>query len=53
MFLAAPIITLLLSLINLALIPFSENIVLLDLNIGILFILGISSLSVYGVIIAG
>jgi NADH-quinone oxidoreductase subunit H len=53
MFLAAPIITLLLSLINLVLIPFNENIVLLDLNIGILFILGISSLSVYGVIIAG
>lgn len=53
MFFAAPIITLLLSLINLVLIPFNENIVILDLNIGILFILGISSLSVYGVIIAG
>ena len=53
MYSAAPILTLLLSLINWVLIPFDQYIVIGDLNIGILFILGISSLSVYGLIIAG
>jgi len=53
MFIAAPILALLLSLISWILIPFGENIVISNLNIGILFIFGISSLGVYGVIVAG
>merc|ERR1712226_1207092 len=53
LFTLAPIMTFLLSLISWAVIPFSENCVLSDLNIGILYLLAISSLSVFGIITAG
>jgi NADH-quinone oxidoreductase subunit H len=53
LYIAAPMLTLLLSLINWVIIPFDQTAVIADLNIGILFILGISSLGVYGIIIAG
>ncbi len=53
LFVFAPIITFSLSLLNWLIIPFGFNLVLLDLNIGLLYILMISSLSVYGIIIAG
>ena len=52
-FLIAPILTFILSLIGWAVIPFSENVVLADINIGILYLFAISSLSVYGIIMAG
>nr|YP_009968180.1 NADH dehydrogenase subunit 1 [Cyanidiococcus yangmingshanensis]QMX77281.1 NADH dehydrogenase subunit 1 [Cyanidiococcus yangmingshanensis] len=52
-YLMAPIITFFLSLASWAVIPFDEGFVLSDLSIGLLYVLAISSLSVYGIIIAG
>lgn len=52
-FLIAPIITLTLSLMGWAVIPFSDGMVFSDINIGILYIFGVSSLGVYGIIISG
>jgi NADH-quinone oxidoreductase subunit H len=52
-FLLAPILTFVLSLIGWSVIPFSKNIVISDINIGILYLFAISSLSVYGIIMAG
>lgn len=52
-FLLAPILTFILSLIGWAVIPLSENIVVSDINLGVLYMLAISSLSVYGIIMAG
>jgi len=53
LFILAPILTFLLSLTGWAVIPFSDNSVIIDLNIGVLYLLAISSLSVYGIIMAG
>jgi NADH-quinone oxidoreductase subunit H len=52
-FLLAPIVTFTLSLIGWAVIPFGEGIVLADINVGVLYLLATSSLSVYGIIMAG
>ncbi len=52
-FLIAPMITLILSLIGWAVIPFSPGVVLSDINVGILYLFAVSSLAVYGVIMAG
>ena len=52
-FLFAPILTFILSLIGWSVIPFSEKIVLADLNVGILYLFATSSLSVYGIVMAG
>jgi NADH-quinone oxidoreductase subunit H len=53
LFLAAPIITFILALIAWAVIPFSEGMVLADINVGVTYLLATSSLGVYGIIIAG
>jgi NADH-quinone oxidoreductase subunit H len=52
-FLAAPILTFGLSLIAWAVIPFDDGWVLADINVGVLYLFAISSLGVYGVIMAG
>jgi len=52
-FLIAPILTFLLSLIAWAVIPFDKGWVLADINVGILYLFAISSLGVYGIIMAG
>ncbi|MDP6709392.1 MAG: NADH-quinone oxidoreductase subunit NuoH [Alphaproteobacteria bacterium] len=52
-FTVAPMITFLLSLVAWAVIPFAEGVVLADINVGILYLFAISSLGVYGIIMAG
>jgi NADH-quinone oxidoreductase subunit H len=52
-FIAAPMLVFILGLIGWAVIPFGEGIVLADINVGILYLFAISSLGVYGVIMAG
>ncbi len=52
-FIIAPIVTMTLALIAWAVIPFSETHVLADINVGILYLFAVSSLSVYGIIMGG
>jgi len=52
-FLIAPMVTFTLSLVAWAVIPFDEGWVLADINVGILYLFAISSLGVYGIIMAG
>ncbi len=52
-FILAPMITFTLALISWAVIPFESRMALADLNVGILYILAISSLGVYGIIMSG
>ena len=53
LFLTAPIIMLVPSLLVWSVIPLSEYFVIANINAGLLFILALTSLSVYGVILAG
>ncbi|GAB4367745.1 MAG: NADH-quinone oxidoreductase subunit NuoH [Kiloniellaceae bacterium] len=52
-FLMAPMLTFILAMIGWAVIPFDAGLVLADINVGILYLFAISSLGVYGVIMAG
>ena len=53
LFLIAPILTFTVALIAWAVIPFGPDMVLADINVGLLYILAASSLGVYGIIMAG
>jgi NADH-quinone oxidoreductase subunit H len=53
LFTMAPMLTFVLALISWAVIPFDAGLVLADINVGVLYLFAISSLGVYGVIIAG
>lgn len=52
-FLLAPCVTFILALVAWAVIPFDEQMVLADINVGILYLFAISSLGVYGILMAG
>ena len=52
-FILAPIVTMSLALLAWAVIPFSENIYVTNINVGILYLFAVSSLGVYGIIMAG
>ncbi len=52
-FIAAPCITFVLALVAWSVIPFDDGMVLADINVGILFLFAISSMGVYGVLMAG
>jgi NADH-quinone oxidoreductase subunit H len=52
-FIIAPMLSFTLSLISWAVIPFSSNLVIADINFGVLYLFAISSLNVYGILLAG
>ena len=52
-FILAPIVTMTLALVAWAVIPMSEDFVLADINVGILYLFAVSSLGVYGIIMGG
>jgi NADH-quinone oxidoreductase subunit H len=52
-FIAAPVVTFTLALVAWAVIPFDAGVVVANINVGILYLFAISSLGVYGIILAG
>ncbi|MDJ0950406.1 MAG: NADH-quinone oxidoreductase subunit NuoH [Alphaproteobacteria bacterium] len=52
-FIAAPMVTFTLSLMAWAVMPFGDGLVLADINVGIMYLFAISSLGIYGIIMAG
>jgi len=52
-FILAPVVTMTLALVAWAVIPFSDNFVIADINVGILYLFAVSSLGVYGIIMGG
>jgi NADH-quinone oxidoreductase subunit H len=52
-FIIAPILSLILALLSWAVIPYSEGAVLADVNVGILYLFAVSSISVYAILMSG
>jgi NADH-quinone oxidoreductase subunit H len=52
-FLIAPSLTFILSLIGWSIVPLSEGVVICDINLGVLYLLAISALNIYGILLAG
>ncbi|MDR0484083.1 MAG: NADH-quinone oxidoreductase subunit NuoH [Alphaproteobacteria bacterium] len=52
-FLLAPVITFLVALLGWVIIPVEQGVVFANLNVGVLYLMAISSLAVYGIIMAG
>ena len=53
LFFIGPIITLIFSLLGYAVIPYDTGLAISDLSLGILYILAVSSLATYGILLAG
>ena len=53
LFFIGPIITLIFALLGYAVIPYGPGLVILDYNLGILYLLAMSSLATYGILLAG
>lgn len=53
LFMIAPVLTFMLALVGWAVVPFDKSMVFADLNVGVLYLFAISSLGVYGIIMAG
>jgi NADH-quinone oxidoreductase subunit H len=53
LFLLAPMLTFILSMVAWAVIPFGKGLVLANINVGVLYLFAISSMGVYGIIMAG
>ena len=53
LFFIGPIITLIFSLLGYAVVPYGPSLVISDMNLGILYLLAVSSLSTYGILLAG
>lgn len=53
LFFLAPIVTLIFSLLAYAVIPYGAGLTVLDLDLGVLYVLAVSSISTYGILLAG